>query len=237
MKIKPGYIMWLFGFLLLLLIIFYPKQSFVGTWGGNLSPLAGQVIVLDPGHGGPDGGAVGKEGTQEKDIALRIAENTREYLEQAGATVYLTREKDQDLAGEDTKGLAKRKSEDIRNRLAFIEEKQADFFVSLHLNALVATQWSGAQTFFTESFPENKHLAKTIQDEIIRNLENTDRVPLQIKGIYLLDKATVPGALVEVGFLSNEAELSLLKDEKYQQKMAASIYQGILKYSESDSFP
>lgn len=224
--------MWLFGFLVLLGIVFYPKQSFVGTWGENITPLAGQVIVLDPGHGGPDGGAVGKEGTQEKDIALPIAERVREYLEQAGARVYVTREKDQDLAGKDTRGLAKRKSEDIRNRLAFIEEKRADFFVSIHLNALVARQWSGAQTFYTEGFPENKHLATSIQDEIIRNLENTDRAPLQIKGIYLLDKATVPGALVEVGFLSNEAELSLLKDENYQQKMAASIYQGILKYSE-----
>src|SRR5699024_12576293 len=88
-------------------------------------PLAGKVIVNDAGHGGHDGGASGKNNTSEKEIALQVAEQTRDYLQQAGALVYLTRETDKDLAG-DTAGYSNRKSVDIRNRLAFIEKKNAD---------------------------------------------------------------------------------------------------------------
>lgn len=195
-------------------------------------PLSGKTIVLDPGHGGPDGGAVGSDNTLEKDIALDIAKQLRSYLEQGGAVVYLTRETDSDLASEDTKGIARRKSEDIRNRLKFIEEKEADYFLSIHLNALSDKRWSGAQTFYYPSFEENELLAKSIQNEIVLNLENTNRKELPINGIYLMKYAKVPGALVEVGFLSNQEELQLLKSPKYQQQMASSIYYGILRYEE-----
>src|SRR5699024_870800 len=90
------------------------------------------------------------------------------------------------------------------------------------------------QTFYSDVLPENKHLATMIQDEIIRNLENTKRVPLEMNQMYLLKYAEVPGALVEIGFLSNEVERELLKDKAYQQKMAASIYQGIIRYVTED---
>src|SRR5699024_8526673 len=103
--------------------------------------------------------------------------------------------------------------------------------ITIHLNALPESRWSGAQTFYYDSFSENKHLATMIQSEIIRNLENTKRVPLEVNGIYLLKHAEVPGALVEIGFLSNEKERELLKDAEYQDKMAASIYQGIIRYA------
>src|SRR5699024_10919436 len=95
-------------------------------------------IVLDPGHGGQDGGAVAKdeEKTEEKSITLEVAKMTRHYLEQAGAIVYLTREKDTDLADHSLRGLSKRKSQDIRRRLEFIHDKDADLFISIHLNSL-----------------------------------------------------------------------------------------------------
>src|SRR5699024_4747904 len=179
-------------------------------------------------------GAEGKDNTQEKDIALDVAKQTRDYLQQAGALVYLTRETDMDLAGKEVRGLSKRKSIDIRNRLAFIHENDADLFITLHLNALPSEKWSGAQTFYADSLPENKHLATMIQNEIIRNLENTTRTPLEVRNLYLLKHAEVPGALVEIGFLSNEAERELLKDKHYQRKMAASIYQGIIRYVMED---
>lgn len=182
-------------------------------------PLAGHVIVLDPGHGGQDGGAVAKdkERTEEKEITLEIAKMLRIYLEQAGAIVYLTRETDTDLADPEMRGFSNRKSQDIRRRLQFIHDSEADFFLSIHLNALPSSRWRGAQTFFYPSFEQNKQLATTIQDEIIRQLENTTRVPLQLNNIYLLKYAKVPGALVELGFLSNPEERELLKQRTYQQ--------------------
>lgn len=221
---------WLFGLFILVYLIQLPIKETDTTWASWSLPLSGKVIVLDAGHGGPDGGAVGKDQTVEKDIALKVTKQLQRYLQQAGALVYLTREADEDLAHEDTKGLSRRKSEDIRNRLQFIETKQPDLFLTIHLNALPSERWRGAQTFYYPSFEENAHLARMIQAEIRGNLENTDREALEINGIYLLKHAEAPGALVEIGFLSNIEERELLKREDYQEQMAASIYRGLLRY-------
>src|SRR5699024_5798191 len=114
---KTGKIfIWEVGLLLLAFLIQYPLQKSDPTWGAGSLPLSGETIVLDPGHGGPDGGAVGKDETEAKDIALSAAKKLQDYLQQSGALVYLTRETDKDLAAEDTEGLSNRKSEDIRNR-------------------------------------------------------------------------------------------------------------------------
>lgn len=221
---------WGIGLLLLIFLIQFPFEKSEETWGAWSLPLTGKTIVIDPGHGGPDGGAKGIDGTQEKGISLAVSEKLRDYLQQSGALVYLTREEDKDLADADTDGLSRRKSEDIRKRLQFIHDKEADFFVTIHLNAIPSPRWSGAQTFYYPKFPESKHLAQMIQAEIVRNLENTDRTALSINGIYLLKHAEIPGSLVEIGFLSNEEERELLKQEDYQRQMAGSIYEGILRY-------
>lgn len=223
-------IVWGIGLLLLIYLIQLPIGKDEATWGPWSLPLTGKTIVIDPGHGGPDGGAEGIDGTQEKGITLAVSEKLRDYLQQAGALVYLTREDDKDLADVDTRGLSKRKSEDIRKRLEFIHDKEADFFVTIHLNAIPSPRWKGAQTFYYPKFPESKHLAQMIQAEIIRNLENTNRAALAINGIYLLKYAEVPGSLVEIGFLSNEEERELLKQDSYQRQVAGSIYEGILRY-------
>lgn len=223
-------LIWGVGFVILALLIQYPIQQASTTWDTWSLPLSGKTIVIDPGHGGPDGGAVGKDDTLEKEITLNVAKKIRAYLQQSGALVYLTREEDKDLAGKNTNGLSRRKSEDIRKRLGIIHDKDADFFLTLHLNALPSSKWSGAQTFYYPKYDKSRHLAKMIQAEVIRNLENTTRKPLPLNSVYLLKHAKVPGALVEIGFLSNEHERELLKQEEYQRKMAGSIYEGIFRY-------
>lgn len=194
-------------------------------------PLAGTTIALDAGHGGPDGGAVSKQGIIEKDINLAVTLYLRDYLQQAGAMVYMTREDDRDLANPDTKGYKKRKTEDLTRRVRLIEEKQAKLFVSIHMNSVPSSRWSGAQTFYSTNNGDSITLAELIQDELRRNLNNTDRVAKQSdKSVYLLEELKIPAVLVEVGFLSNPEEARLLGDEKYQRKVAASVYQGIMKY-------
>nr|WP_255437766.1 N-acetylmuramoyl-L-alanine amidase CwlD [Thalassobacillus sp. CUG 92003] len=215
----------------------YPMNEVKDAWQTWSLPLTGKVIVLDPGHGGPDGGAVGADDTLEKDIALSVAKYLRDYLQQNGATVYMTREEDKDLAAEDTSGLSRRKSEDIRNRVALIHEKETDFFISLHLNAIPSPEWSGAQSFYYPGQERSQDLAQFIQAEIKRNLENTTREAMALNSMYLLKQASVPGALVEIGFLSNVHERELLKTEDYQRKMAASIYQGMLRYATEEEYP
>ncbi|MEC0229820.1 N-acetylmuramoyl-L-alanine amidase CwlD [Paenibacillus alba] len=201
------------------------------TWSDWSLPLSGKTIALDAGHGGPDGGASSKEGVIEKDINLAITLQLRDYLQQAGALVIMTRETDTDLAEPGTKGYSKRKTEDLHNRADLINDKDADLFLSVHLNSIPSPKWKGAQTFYYANNPNNPNLASLIQLELKRNLENTDRVAkLADKTVYLLKALKIPSALIEVGFLSNPEEARLLADEKYQRKIAASIYQGVLRF-------
>ncbi|MDT8862246.1 N-acetylmuramoyl-L-alanine amidase CwlD [Alkalihalobacillus sp. MEB130] len=217
------------GVVCLLFIIQYQfvSNSSWSTW--NL-PLSGKIIVVDPGHGGIDGGAVSKSGILEKDVTLLISEQLRDYLQEAGALVLMTREDDHDLANADTKKVRQRKNEDLRRRAEIVNGSDADMFVSLHLNAIPSPRWSGAQTFYNRTLPENERLAKLVQAEVTRNLENTTRQAKPINNVYLIKQASIPGVLIEAGFLSNPTEAELLNTEEYQQKVAASIYQGILRY-------
>ncbi|MBA2876941.1 N-acetylmuramoyl-L-alanine amidase CwlD [Thermaerobacillus caldiproteolyticus] len=223
------------GFVMLIIFLQYIFTDTSSTKSWNL-PLSGRIIVLDPGHGGPDGGAVGGE-VIEKDIALHVAKKLRDYLQQQGALVLLTREDDSDLADKDTRGYSRRKVEDLRKRVKFINESEADLFISIHLNAIPSPRWRGAQTFYYGSLIENERLAKFIQAELRRNLENTDRSAKVINTVYLLKYAKKPGALVEVGFLSNPEERELLASDQYQTKLAASIYNGVLRYFSNEKNP
>ncbi|MFC4098365.1 N-acetylmuramoyl-L-alanine amidase CwlD [Paenibacillus xanthanilyticus] len=207
------------------------------TWTYWTMPLSGKTIVLDAGHGGVDGGAVSKQGDIEKDLNLAISLQLRDYLQQAGAIVHMTREDDHDLAGEDTKKISRRKTEDLVRRAQFVKEQGADLFVTIHMNSIPSPKWSGAQTFYYPNLPENERLAALIQDEIRRNLENTQRLAAKKNDIYLLKAMdSIPTALIEVGFLSNPGEAALLADADYQKKVAASIYQGILRYSAGEKW-
>ncbi|MBB3114322.1 N-acetylmuramoyl-L-alanine amidase [Paenibacillus phyllosphaerae] len=207
------------------------------TWTYWTMPLSGKTIAIDAGHGGVDGGAVSEQGAVEKDLNLAIALQLRDYLQQAGAIVVMTREGDYDLAQEGTSKISRRKTEDLIARAKFVKDHQADLFITIHMNSIPSPRWSGAQTFFYPSLPENEALAGLIQDEIRRNLENTQRVAAKKNDVYLLKAMdSIPTALVEVGFLSHPGEASMLVDAEYQKKVAASIYQGILRYSAGEKW-
>jgi N-acetylmuramoyl-L-alanine amidase len=202
------------------------------AWTYWTLPLSGKTIAIDAGHGGVDGGAVSKQGIIEKDLNLAIALYLRDYLQQAGAIVVMTREGDYDLATGDVRAYSKRKTEDLKRRVAVIEQSKAAAVISIHMNSIPSTKWSGAQTFFHEgNHPDNVTLATFIQNEIKRNLENTTRVAATVKDVYVLKAIeNIPAALVEVGFLSNPGESQRLADTEYQRQVAASIYEGILRY-------
>lgn len=200
------------------------------TWNYWTMPLSGKVIAVDAGHGGPDGGATSKEGMNEKDVNLAIAKHLRNYLQEAGAIVVMTREEDKDLAAPGTKGYSKRKTEDLVQRAKLIEKADADLMISIHLNSIPSPKWHGAQTFYHSAKPGGKILATLIQTELQRNLENTDRLAKENDTFYPMKAVSIPGALVEVGFLSHPEEARLMGQEGYQKKVAAAIYQGILRY-------
>ncbi|WP_275452005.1 N-acetylmuramoyl-L-alanine amidase CwlD [Neobacillus jeddahensis] len=220
------------GFIAGLLVLFFILQhDFIenNSWKTWNLPLSGKIILLDAGHGGPDGGA-GTGKTLEKDISLEITRKVRDYLQEQGALVIMTRDSDKDLADPDTRGYSRRKVEDLKKRLKMINNSDNDLFVSIHLNAIPSSQWSGAQTFYAPQHKENARAAKFIQEELRKNLENTTRKAKPINQVYILKYAKKPGVLVEVGFLSNPTEKALLKKDSYQEKVAASIHNGILRY-------
>lgn len=214
----------------LMLIMFTYELPAARTWTYWTIPLSGKVIALDPGHGGPDGGAESKDGLIEKDINLAITLHLRDYLQEAGALVFMTREDDNDLAGSATKGYSKRKTEDLINRAQLINQQKSDLFLSVHVNSIPSVKWSGAQTFYYPNHKDSAGLATWIQEELTKNLNNTDRIAKPVGNVYLLKTLQMPSALIEVGFLSNPAEAALLRSTAYQKKIAAAIYQGVLRY-------
>lgn len=223
---------WAVGLCLLLLVIVVMTMEMPvsSTWTYWSIPLSGQIIAIDAGHGGVDGGAV-RQGLIEKDINLSIALLLRDYFQQAGAIVVMPREGDYDLAAPNTKGYSRRKSEDLKNRNRFVENHKANIVISLHVNSMLSSRWRGGQTFYTELHPDNKRLASCVQSEIRYNLNNTDReAKLTDRKLRFLDHIPGPAILVEVGFLSNPEEARNLADKDYQRKVAASIYKGTLRY-------
>lgn len=185
------------------------------------------IIVLDAGHGGRDGGTVGKDGTMEKDIDLNIALILKRYFENSGIRVIMTRASDMDLSSENS---LNHKREDILKRVDIINNSEAVIYLSIHANSYPNSLVKGAQTFYKENDEESKILSELIQSSLRDNLQNTTRVAKSIGGKYLIDNSTKVGALIEVGFLSNSEELALLKTDKYQQKIARCIYLGALEY-------
>lgn len=181
-----------------------------------------RIIYIDPGHGGADGGCVGSDGFEEKNINLAIAFELRDILLSLGYGVELTRIGDYDLA---SKNANDRKHEDILKRVAMMDSSL--LYISIHCNYYLG-EARGAQTFFGKD--NGKELAEAIQSNIIKVLQNTNREVLKIQDKYILDNVKAPGCLVEVGFLSDHEELFLLEDKEYQRTMAYAIAIGICEY-------
>lgn len=190
-------------------------------------PVSDKVIVIDAGHGASDGGAVGLSGTSEKEINLEIAMRLKELLEKTGAQVIVTRADDEPLADS--------KREDMRLRKNIRDKSDADIFVSIHMNKFPESKYSGAQVFYS-SDEESKRLGEAIQDSMKTILNpNNNRVAKKAEdSIYILKKSSVPSVIVECGFLSNPEEEQLLKSRDYQEKVAWSVYSGIIDYFDSN---
>ena len=194
-------------------------------------PVTNKVIVLDAGHGSPDEGATSSDGTSEAQINLKITLKLQKLLESSGATVILTRYDENAIYELDSQTISQKKVSDIKNRVKIGNESSADIFVSIHLNKIPEKQYSGWQTFYKDGNEDSKNLATLIQNNLNStiNTENK-RVPLVLNNVYIMKHVEIPIALVECGFLSNDAEEALLVTDEYQDKLAWGIYNGIMDY-------
>ncbi|MDR7857665.1 N-acetylmuramoyl-L-alanine amidase CwlD [Tissierella sp.] len=194
-------------------------------------PISNKIIVIDPGHGGVDPGAVSKNGVKEDEINLIIALKLKRLIEQSGGIVIMTRETDKGLYTSESKTLRQMKTEDLHNRKKLIDASESDVFISIHLNSFIRSTYYGAQTFYKEDSKESENFALTIQKEL-RNIldKENNRQPQHRDDVFLLNEVSIPSVLVECGFLSNSKEEELLIDETYQEKIAWSIYIGLMNY-------
>lgn len=189
-----------------------------------------KVIMIDPGHGGIDGGAVGSNGTIEKNINLSISKKLKGYLEEQGYTCIMVRETDEGLYGP-YGTIRNKKNEDLRRRKELIKEYGCDIFISIHLNKFTEAQYSGAQVFYLKGDEASHKLARSLQNELKTEINKANnRVEKASNEYYLFRGNTIPSVIVECGFLSNLDEERLLQNETYQNKLAFAIYIGLVKY-------
>lgn len=194
-------------------------------------PITNKVIAIDPGHGGPDPGKVSKNGVKEEELNLKIALNLKRLIEQSGGIVIMTRETEEGLHSPLAKTLRQMKTEDLHRRKEIVDDSESQIFISIHLNSFTKSYYYGAQTFYKKGSTESEELALIIQNELKNILDpKNKREPQGIDDVYLLNEVSIPTVLVECGFLSNAEEEKLLTDELYQEKIAWSIYIGIMNY-------
>ncbi|MDU2065992.1 MAG: N-acetylmuramoyl-L-alanine amidase [Sporomusaceae bacterium] len=185
--------------------------------------LLGKKICLDPGHGGKDPGAVGPTGTFEKNNTLAIALALRDKLENNGAQVLLTRDGDHfaTVTAETT-------VEELRSRVSIANDNQADLFLSIHNDAFTSKEASGTTTYYY-SKGDSSRLAQCLQKKLVDRLGTKDR-NARFGSFYVIRYASMPAALVEVGFISNPEEEVLLASADGRVSAAEALFEGIMQY-------
>ena len=215
---------------------------FVGAYGSiqlfrNTSVGNEKTVIIDPGHGNPDGGAVGVDGVIEKNINLSISIKLKNFFQVAGYTVIMTREDDNAIYDQGSNTIRKKKATDLKNRLSIVNSHPNSAFISIHQNIYKSSKNSGSVLFYSPNNEKSKDLAQNIQNSITAMLQpqNNRLVNSAKKNLYILYHAKTPAVMVECGFLSNPDECKLLQDDVYQNKIAFAIFCGALDYYASKS--
>lgn len=198
---------------------------------GAVSRPEDKIIILDAGHGGEDCGAIGVDGTYEKDLNLQFTFEIGRQLEEKNFTVVYTRTEDKLLykPEENIKGI--RKISDLKNRSKIARDYPEAIFISIHMNTFGEEKYWGTQIYTSENNPESRKLAEIIQYEIKSTLQQgNERRVKSGEQIYILKNIDNVGILIECGFLSNKAECEKLSQKEYQKQLSFSIVCGIIEY-------
>lgn len=214
---RPGW--WLAAVLAVLLIVClavtlcWPPAA-PATAGAD--PLTGKVVLIDPGHGGFDPGAMAEDGTHEDAFNLAVSLKLAQEFRDRSATVIMTRM---------TEGaLGSTKREDMDRRLNLIKGSGADAVISIHMNHFGVGRYRGAQIFYRTGDEQSKRLAELIQDNIRTSVDPQNTRQCKASENYgVLNHAKAPAVLAECGFLSNTEETQDLKDPEYQSRLAKAI--------------
>ena len=207
------------------------RQAVPASGTGQGSAL--RVVIIDPGHGGQDGGAVAADGTAESEINLAVSLRLEGILRFAGVPTEMTRREDVMVCDPGLSTMRQRKVSDIHNRVELVNGIPGEVLLSIHQNSLPSSPVTHGAQAFRRRTPEAETLAQVLQN-VLNTVVNTHRAkePKQIaESIYLMNHVTVPAVLVECGFLSNEEETARLRQGAYQTKLAAAIAAGYLQWA------
>jgi N-acetylmuramoyl-L-alanine amidase len=182
--------------------------------------LTKKIIIIDPGHGGSDPGAV-SEGVEEKDVNFKIASSLFIKLNDNGYKAKLTRTNDSFI--------------DLYDRVNLANKMKADLFVSIHNNSAFSPEAEGTETLYFPDSQEGQALARLIQNELVIYLKRTDRGIKPRGDLVVLKYTNMPAVLVECAFLSNPVERKLLQEKEFRALTVKAIYQGIDKYLKGGS--
>jgi N-acetylmuramoyl-L-alanine amidase len=202
----------------------------LSSWGSRMvevsvaeSPIPrGTYMVIDAGHGGPDGGATSCTGVLESELNLQIALRLEQLSELLGIPTLMIRREDISVytTGET---IAQKKVSDLKERVRIVNETENAVLLSIHQNQFPDSRYSGPQVFFHNSEDSIK-FATQMQTALTESLAPDSRRQIKpAKGIYLMEHIQKPGILIECGFLSNPAEEARLRDAEYQKKLCAVI--------------
>lgn len=195
------------------------------------TPVSNHTIILDAGHGNPDGGATGSDGSIESDLNLDIVLKLQKLLEASNCTVILTRSDENGIYESTADTIREQKVSDMKSRVQIANNSDAELFISIHQNKIPQTEYSGWQTFYKNKDETSKKVAENIQTSLNYFIKKENsRTIKSISGIYLTKNVKIPLVIVECGFLSNEEENKLLQTDEYQNELAWSIYIGIMDY-------
>lgn len=184
----------------------------------------GKFILIDPGHGGMDPGAVSKNGTRESLLNMKVSLYLMEYLKNYGYDVNLTRGMNTDMVGAD-EGLSN------EERKSIIARTNCDVFVSIHMNKYSDESVHGAETLYYSYSEESKILAETVQKSIKNYVDRENpRSTKAVDNLFVLKACKAPSVLIECGYISNPIEEAKLATVEYQRKMAYAICCGIMVY-------
>lgn len=194
------------------------------------SDAGSYVFIIDPGHGGADGGALGINGEEEKEFNLAISLKIGEFLSRAGAKVIFTRTEDVMLS---LPGAPTKKSGDVAARVRIARANPDAVFVSVHQNKFPVEKYSGLQVFYSVNDRLSYVYAEAVRNAVVRYLQPDNARASKPAGssIYVLDRISTPAILIECGFLSNPAELGLLGSESYRERLAFVIAHSLLSCS------
>lgn len=189
------------------------------------------LLIIDPGHGGEDGGAVSVSGVPESGINLAIALKCEQLAGLYGQPVQLLRREEVSLADPEANTLREKKRSDLQKRVDCINEAAQGVLLSIHQNFFTSPSYSGAQVFYRPG-AESSQWAIHVQEQLRLALDpDNQRQAKEIpKDIYLMSHISCPGILVECGFLSNPEEDALLQTDDYQLRLAVTITGACLGY-------